>query len=878
MAIELGDNIQTGAPKPTDSRYLNNQVPWTGVTEVNANIAGGIGGVRYTGLTVNILGTEYWYKNGIGDGDLIPKELGASGSVNMSGSTVGGLTTYVDANTICAQSGATYDGTTLGIKSQSVSSDSLCIINSADTDMLLRVRENAAGNSQFNLYDSAGVSQIQFISSGTSSICGGNLNLDTGYTLTAGSIVSDGPNNYGNFTSKKNSNLGGNAYYDGQWKSFGDAATYGNAVLFSTAGHVCTNPYALEAYVDTTVTAANQVLSWTNIFNVGLDGTVYTPKVCATTCLRAPAITLTTGAASGCVLTSDGSGNATWATPTGGGGVAVSGTTDNGIITYINSTGNICAEPNLTWDTTSRILCVVPGDCNARESGVARLGLANFRQGYACEEDYLYTGSIVLGGNSQLGTYAMGMAHKSWRDDTTGCFTYTHAMVTSLGALRTKYNHSTVDTTAAAGGTWRCIPYYVAATAVNNRVLTAVDTNSMQGEANLTFNGSALAVTGGITTTSQISTTSYSAASGRAVLINKGTWYASLDCVGSQVRMLGMEGSSDVMSFGPIENTNASLCIYLGGGYKHEFCANGTIDLGGTVNVSGNVVLDSTSRCLKMQDRTSSGIGTAFCMVGGNACTTTSSTYTGGYVQICGGRGSNYSGSWNNGGTGGYAMICGGAGGSTDNAGSTGGAVYIRGGCGATGPYSAYGRGGAVYICGGSAGSATCQGDIYMSAGDIIDMCTNGTRALYVSTTTTCLYYNGSAKLYTVTNGICLGTQCGFGVDWVATSDCRLKDCVVPISNALSMVTQLCGVCHELCGDENHETRVGLIAQDVEKVLPAVVTRNKPSEEDIKYGICDKVLGIKYDKLTAVLIEAVKEQQIQIEELKERLNTLGNNG
>ena len=37
MAIALADNIQTGAPKPTDSRYFNNQVAWTGVTEVNAN-------------------------------------------------------------------------------------------------------------------------------------------------------------------------------------------------------------------------------------------------------------------------------------------------------------------------------------------------------------------------------------------------------------------------------------------------------------------------------------------------------------------------------------------------------------------------------------------------------------------------------------------------------------------------------------------------------------------------------------------------------------------------------------------------------------------------------------------------------------------------
>ncbi len=85
MAIELGDNIKTGAPKPTDSRYLNNQVPWTSVSEVNANITGGVGGVRYVGLTVNINGEEYWYKNGIADTDL---ELKSFGGGSASGENI----------------------------------------------------------------------------------------------------------------------------------------------------------------------------------------------------------------------------------------------------------------------------------------------------------------------------------------------------------------------------------------------------------------------------------------------------------------------------------------------------------------------------------------------------------------------------------------------------------------------------------------------------------------------------------------------------------------------------------------------------------------------------------------------------------------------
>ena len=65
MGIKLGDNINITAGLPNDCRYQNAAVgPYTGVTEANTIITSDI---RYTGLTVNILGTEYWYKNGVTD-------------------------------------------------------------------------------------------------------------------------------------------------------------------------------------------------------------------------------------------------------------------------------------------------------------------------------------------------------------------------------------------------------------------------------------------------------------------------------------------------------------------------------------------------------------------------------------------------------------------------------------------------------------------------------------------------------------------------------------------------------------------------------------------------------------------------------------------
>lgn len=148
-----------------------------------------------------------------------------------------------------------------------------------------------------------------------------------------------------------------------------------------------------------------------------------------------------------------------------------------------------------------------------------------------------------------------------------------------------------------------------------------------------------------------------------------------------------------------------------------------------------------------------------------------------------------------------------------------------------------------------------------------------------VASSYTQLYYNGTTggvKLCTVTNGICLGTYCGFGVDWVGTSDCRLKTDIKPISNALSMVTQLEGVYYRFCDDKDCELRIGLVAQDVEKVIPEMVSHSIPSEDDACYGITDDKLGLKYDKLTAVLIEAIKEQQLKITELENEINKIKN--
>jgi hypothetical protein len=97
-----------------------------------------------------------------------------------------------------------------------------------------------------------------------------------------------------------------------------------------------------------------------------------------------------------------------------------------------------------------------------------------------------------------------------------------------------------------------------------------------------------------------------------------------------------------------------------------------------------------------------------------------------------------------------------------------------------------------------------------------------------------------------------------------ATSDVRLKENIEPLTNSLEKLLQLSGVTYSWIGQE--EKRIGFIAQEVEKVIPELVFTNNNTE--------DKIKGIHLDNITAVLVEAIKEQQKIIEELKVRISNL----
>lgn len=98
---------------------------------------------------------------------------------------------------------------------------------------------------------------------------------------------------------------------------------------------------------------------------------------------------------------------------------------------------------------------------------------------------------------------------------------------------------------------------------------------------------------------------------------------------------------------------------------------------------------------------------------------------------------------------------------------------------------------------------------------------------------------------------------------WTQASDERFKKNVEPIENAVDNVQRLNGVSYEFKTDEFPEKnfeegkQIGLIAQDVEKIFPELV---ETDNEGYK--------SVAYQNMVAVLIEAVKEQQKSIDELK----------
>ena len=98
----------------------------------------------------------------------------------------------------------------------------------------------------------------------------------------------------------------------------------------------------------------------------------------------------------------------------------------------------------------------------------------------------------------------------------------------------------------------------------------------------------------------------------------------------------------------------------------------------------------------------------------------------------------------------------------------------------------------------------------------------------------------------------------------ILTSDLRWKENVEPVGNALELVAQLRGVSYDWVDPSRGAGRqIGVIAQEVEQVLPEVVHTDSQGYKSVEYA-----------KLAAPLIEAVKELKRQNDNLRGEKETL----
>ena len=96
-------------------------------------------------------------------------------------------------------------------------------------------------------------------------------------------------------------------------------------------------------------------------------------------------------------------------------------------------------------------------------------------------------------------------------------------------------------------------------------------------------------------------------------------------------------------------------------------------------------------------------------------------------------------------------------------------------------------------------------------------------------------------------------------------SDARLKANIVSLGSTLAKILQIDGKSYTMKKDESEKQKIGLLAQDIEKVFPELVSES------------NGIKSVNYQGLVPVLINALKEQQTEIDKLKtqeERLDRL----
>ena len=120
------------------------------------------------------------------------------------------------------------------------------------------------------------------------------------------------------------------------------------------------------------------------------------------------------------------------------------------------------------------------------------------------------------------------------------------------------------------------------------------------------------------------------------------------------------------------------------------------------------------------------------------------------------------------------------------------------------------------------------------------------------------LHYSNSSKLETTNTGVSVTGALVATDDITAFSDQTLKKDVTTINDALGLCGKLRGVSYKWIKDD--KPSIGVIAQEIEQHIPEIVTTTQLDGKDVK--------SVDYGKIVGVLINAVNELKVELDEYK----------
>ncbi len=172
---------------------------------------------------------------------------------------------------------------------------------------------------------------------------------------------------------------------------------------------------------------------------------------------------------------------------------------------------------------------------------------------------------------------------------------------------------------------------------------------------------------------------------------------------------------------------------------------------------------------------------------------------------------------------------------------------------------------GNIYL-GYNAGINNTAGDKNIFIGHEAGANETGSNKLYInndSTSTPLVYGDFAVDSIAINGDFYVNGNSSGTSPWTNSSDRRLKTNIQTIPNAIDKIAQMRGVTYEWKDGREKGNRLGFIAQEVAPILPEVVNTNDANHYTMQYA-----------PITAVLVEAVKEQQQIIDNQQKEINEL----